>query len=259
MFNKTFIIALVLTVIAIGANVAEAQKFVTEGLIGFWTLDKSDIKGKTVKDVFGGNDGTIEGDPETVKGKIEEGMKFDGTEDRIEIPKALMVGLEGFTIECWFSYDNSANWRWMVGGGPEWNHGVGMCIYSGSNIVRYHLKTNAGEFTDGNGTTSLTPEEWYHIAYTYDGKTARSYVEGKVDFERAMSGAVVIDVTTLTIGAGYWQNSEYFVGILDEVRIYDHPLSEAEVKQNYKVKSNTLAVSVVGKLSEAWGKIKASR
>jgi hypothetical protein len=51
----------------------------------------------------------------------------------------------------------------MVGGGPEWNHGVGMCIYSGSNIVRYHLKTNAGEYTDGNGKTPLTPEEWYHI------------------------------------------------------------------------------------------------
>jgi hypothetical protein len=180
-------------------------------------------------------------------------------EDRVEIPKTLMVGLGQFTIECWFSYENSANWRWMVGGGPEWNHGVGMCIYSGSNIVRYHLKTNAGEYVDGNGKTPLTPEKWYHIAYTYDGKMARSYVEGSVDFERAISGTVVIDITTLAIGAGYWQNNEYFVGTLDEVRIYDRALSEAEVKQNYKVTSNSLAVSIAGKLSETWGKIKASR
>jgi hypothetical protein len=262
MCNRVSNIALVLAVIAASiycVNAAEAQAFVTDGLIGFWTLDESDIDGDTVKDVFGDTDGTIVGDPETVAGQIEEGMKFDGVEDRVEIPKSLMVGLESFTIECWFNYENSSNWRWMVGGGPEWNYGLGMCIYSGSNIVRYHLKTDKGSFYSGNGTTSLNPGDWYHIAYTYDGKTVTSYVDGELDFLQLLSGVVQIDPTTLAIGAGYWNNSEYFVGIIDEVRIYDRALTEDEVKRNYEVRFNTIAVDAAGKLVEAWGKIKAPR
>jgi hypothetical protein len=262
MLNRMLNIVLVFAVIAISdwhAGAVEAQDFVTDGLIGFWTLDKSDTEGGTVKDIFGGNDGTIKGDPETAEGRIEEGMEFDGTEDRVEIPKDLMVGLESFTIECWFSYENSANWRWMVGGGPQWNYGLGMCIHSGSNIVRYHLKTDKGSFYTGNGKTALTPGEWYHIAYTYDGKTAKSYVEGEVDFEQPLTGVVQIDPTTLAIGAGYWNNGEYFVGIIDEVRIYDRALSGDEVTRNYEVKSNSLAVDAAGKLHETWGNIKTSR
>jgi hypothetical protein len=260
MFNRAFNVSLVLAVIVISAwcaNSAGAQAFVTDGLLGFWTLDKSDIDGGTVKDVFGENDGKIEGDPQTVEGVIEEGMEFDGSQDRVEIAKDLMVDLESFTIECWFNYENSANWRWMVGGGPEWNYGLGMCIYSGSNIVRYHLKTDGGSFYDGNGSTALDPGDWYHIAYTYDGETTKSYVNGEVDFERALSGVVQIDPTTLAIGGGYWNNGEYFVGILDEVRIYDRALDEDEVEQNYNVTSNSMAVDAMGKLIAVWGKVKS--
>lgn len=212
MFDRICSVTLVLAAIAISgwfANAVEAQEFATDGLIGFWTLDKSTISGATVKDIFDDNDGKIQGDPEITDGKIKECMEFDGTQDRVEISKDLMVGLESFTIECWFSYDNSANWRWMVGGGPQWNYGLGCCIYSGSNIVRYHLKTDKSSFYTGNGKTSLTPGEWYHIAYTYDGKAAKSYVNSEVDFEQAISGVVQIDPTTLAIGAGYWDNSEY--------------------------------------------------
>jgi len=252
MLSRIFNITLVLAVIAVST-----WAFVTDGLIGFWTLDKSDIDGGTVKDIFGDTDGKIEGDPEIVEGKIEEGMQFDGIQDRVEISKDLMVGLESFTIECWFSYENSANWRWMVGGGPQWNYGLGCCIYSGSNIVRYHLKTDKGSFYTGNGKTSLTPGEWYHIAYTYDGETARGYVNGEVDFEQPLSGVVQIDPTTLAIGAGYWDNNEYFVGIIDEVRIYDRALSEDEVTRNYKVTSNAIAVNAVGKLTGTWGRVKS--
>lgn len=233
-----------------------SAEFVTDGLLSFWSLDKSTISGTTVKDLVGKTDGTIVGEPKSVPGKIKECLKFSGSQDRVEVPKALMVGLESFTIECWFNYENSANWRWMFGGGPEWNYGLGFCIHSGSNIVRYHLKTDKGSFYTGNGSTSLNPGDWYHIAYTYNGKSAISYVNSKKDFEQAITGIVLIDPTTLAIGAGYWNNNEYFVGMIDEVRVYERALSEEEVNKNYRAKSNSLAVSPLGKLPDLWGNIK---
>ncbi len=257
---KSILVILTLSAIFILFETASyPAEFVTDGLLSFWTLDKSTIVGETVRDVFGKTDGTIVGEPKSVAGKIKECLKFSGSIDRVEVPKALMVGLEAFTIECWFSYDNSANWRWMFGGGPEWNYGLGCCIYSGGNIVRYHLKTDKGSFYTGNGSTSLTPGEWYHIAYTYDGESAVSYVNGKKDFEQPITGVVLIDPTTLAIGAGYWNNNEYFVGTIDEVRVYKRALSEDEVNRHYKATSNSLAVSPSGKLVETWGSVKLSR
>ncbi|MBD3181797.1 hypothetical protein GF312_05865 [Candidatus Poribacteria bacterium] len=254
MFKSTFTVILVFTILFVYP--VYAQEFVTDGLIGFWPLDSSTIDGGTVTDVFGENDGDAQGNPAKADGVINEGLEFDGAGARVELPKELMVGLESFTIECWFNYTDSGNWRWMFGGGPEWNHGVGCCIYSGSNIVRYHLKTDGGEFTDGNGSTALDPGEWYHIAYTYDGEMVRSYVNGEIDFERAHQGAVVIDTSVLAIGGGYFQNNEYFLGLLDEVRVYDRALEQDEVQKNMEATSNSMAVEPLDKLYETWGEIK---
>ncbi len=260
MFFKAHGVILSMFVICVlMCGTAYSQQFVTDGLIAFWSLDESTINGEDVEDVFAGNNGVINGAPKTVDGVINECMEFDGAGARVEVPKELMVGLESFTIECWFNYVDSANWRWMFGGGPQWNHGVGCCIYSGSNIVRYHLKTNKGEFTDGNGATKLEVGEWYHIAYTYNGEKVISYVNGELDFERAFTGALVIDVTTLAIGAGYFDNSEYFSGMVDEVRLYNRDLDQDEANQNMNVKSNTISVDTSGKLPETWAKIKTSK
>ncbi len=42
-------------------NTALAQEFVTDGLMGFWTLDEDTIDGNAVRDVWGDNHGEIAG------------------------------------------------------------------------------------------------------------------------------------------------------------------------------------------------------
>ena len=53
------------------ANVTKAQ-MVTDGLVGYWPLDEDTITGGTVEDVWGENDGTLQGDPKIVAGRIEK-------------------------------------------------------------------------------------------------------------------------------------------------------------------------------------------
>ena len=77
-FHKILTITLFLTVfviVAFNAPVAESQdsEYVTDGLIGFWTMDKADIQGDTVKDVSGNdNHGKIGGDPKSIDGKLRK-------------------------------------------------------------------------------------------------------------------------------------------------------------------------------------------
>ena len=52
---------------------AEGQ-VVEDGLVSYWTFDVADVVDTTVKDVWGGNDGTLVGDPEAVEGKIGQAL-----------------------------------------------------------------------------------------------------------------------------------------------------------------------------------------
>ena len=65
----------VVSAVCIIANIVEAQ-VVTDGLVSYWRLDT--IKGNTVVDVWGENDGTIFGDPKIAEGKIGKALNFDG-------------------------------------------------------------------------------------------------------------------------------------------------------------------------------------
>ena len=59
---KMLMLLITLTFVA-GLWTASAQDFASDGLIGFWPLDKSTINGNVAEDIVGGNHGTIMGDP----------------------------------------------------------------------------------------------------------------------------------------------------------------------------------------------------
>ena len=83
---------------------------------------------------------------------------------------------------------------------------------------------------------------WYHLVGTYDGRTLRYYVNGKLDTSQQVKepGAVLWDdpSTKLVIGnAGSASRSAwsdyYFDGLLDELQIWKRSLSEGEVREMY--------------------------
>ena len=90
-------------------SVTEAQ-IVTDGLISFWTFDKSDVEDKIVKDLVGINDATINGDPQMVDGKIEEALEFDGVDDRVDCGADASLSLTGaITLEAWIKWTGGDN------------------------------------------------------------------------------------------------------------------------------------------------------
>ncbi|MBI4015555.1 MAG: hypothetical protein HY362_02465 [Candidatus Aenigmarchaeota archaeon] len=145
-----------------------------------------------------------------------QAASFDGKQ-RIEVPN-ILNGLSGFKIEAWFKVDDFGTWRWIYGSGPDWTD-VGVAATAGGNTLRYHLTTENGQFYNGGGQNIVSNGEWHKMEYVYDGVYARGYVDGKLDFERPMTGKVKTN-RQQAIGAGFWNNNEYFKGAIDEVRIY---------------------------------------
>jgi hypothetical protein len=246
MFVRLLLTVLLASVLVVG--MAEAQEFVTDGLVAMYTLDKADIDGDTVKDISGnGNDATIKGKLGSAGGMIGECLEFDRGANYVEIPA--LGDWEQVSIECWALTKNLAHqyqgiistWAWAAG--------------------KVHFKFEGGQIqvhkNDGVKITfNAANDTWYHIVYTTDTKAnqLKLYVNGELAAE-GIAGGTLENMNERRIGSEH-DDSRYLEGMVDEVRIYNRVLSEEEVMQNFSVESNKLAVDPSGKLAISWGDVK---
>ena len=221
--------------------------FITDGLIGFWSLDKNTINGNTIKDLWGNNDGTITGAPKTVEGVIGEALEFDGTTDFIQLSD--MGKSDTATVEAWIlphSFPAMA--------------GIVSALTSDPGMVHFKIESDKRVTIDkrDNGDkagSAIEQDQWFHVLYVCDVEEDKIdlYVNGELK-GGTPSGAAQVDLTGLMIGRE--KTDRYFPGIIDEVRVYNRVLSENEINQNYNVKSNAMSVEKSGKLTTYWGEMK---
>ena len=259
MFGKiSFVLFAMMFILILGwhTNTGIAQ-IVEEGLVSYWSFDRDSVKGGIVTDAPANKEGVIVGDPQIVAGKVGEAMEFDADGDFVNCGGDASLNLtDAITIELWM---NSA----VAGeGGP--NVGPACRAQSGVSPWNWQLRYNApGGFmgfqfnADPGGSTwisvqeNLSPGQWYHIVGTLDGSEIVCYLDG-VEKERAAMSAISSGDSAFFIAQDGWDNA--FNGMVDEVRIYDRALSNAEVQQNYD--AELAAVKPAGKLSTTWGEIK---
>ena len=234
----------VLALIFVVVYMAEAQ-VITDGLLMYWTFDQADVDGDTAKDVIGGNDGTIFGDPEVVEGKFNQALEFAGNNDYLEVDLKNMSLAEGATLEFWFKQDAPLGWAIIT----KVSESIEISI--GSGILE--IWSSAGRF---NPAGSYSDGQWHHVAVTVAETEVISYVDGEKQGE-LLSNLVLGGVPAVTVGRdpGF---SGWFIGIIDEFRIYERPLSAEEVQLNMEAKKVAVEASA-DKLAETWGKIKDSR
>ncbi|MHC4643152.1 MAG: LamG-like jellyroll fold domain-containing protein [Planctomycetota bacterium] len=79
------------------------------------------------------------------------------------------------------------------------------------------------------GTTSVNDGKWHHVAGVFDGKQLYLYIDGVL--EAAKSAAKSIDVSShnVFIGANAQVPGREWNGFIDDVRIYNYALSQAEI------------------------------
>ncbi len=113
-------------------------------------------------------------------------------------------------------------------------------IYKGND--NYYLEGSSnnggviatgGTFAGGNGTlygsAVLPTNVWSHIAATYDGAALRLYYNGLLISSQAQTGGIATSTNPLQIG-GDSIYGQFFQGAIDEVRIYNRALAQAEIQ-----------------------------
>lgn len=111
-------------------------------------------------------------------------------------------------------------------------------IVSKDNNFEFHIDNNGQIFWWwGGGSnqlrstgTALPVSTWSHIAITYISGTQKIYINGIERASGVDTGALPVNNSPLFIGTDVGFNTRNFLGLIDEVRVYDQALTQANVQ-----------------------------
>ncbi len=102
-----------------------------------------------------------------------------------------------------------------------------------NNTLRFTVKTSEGIY-DLDSKTILNQEEWYYFSMVYTGTDMELYLNGELDAFMPVTGEIGTTSFDLIIGKARPDQDFYFKGKLDELYIFDHPLSPAHIAEMYE-------------------------
>ena len=100
-----------------------------------------------------------------------------------------------------------------------------------------------------DGQTRIVLKQWYHVAQTSDGNSLKLYVNGQYEsplYISSVNDGTINSSQPLRIGGGAPSGTPpfWFAGVIDDIRIYNRALSEAEIKQLYQLSSVPTPTSI---------------
>ncbi|MEO1863655.1 MAG: LamG-like jellyroll fold domain-containing protein, partial [Verrucomicrobiia bacterium] len=213
---------------------------VVPGLIAYWPFDGN------LYDAIGDNHGEAMGTDDIgyTGGQFGEGIALDGIDQFVQIPveNEEMFDFQdgtGFSISAWFTVDSfSKNWQALIakGEGNRWRvHRRG-----GENV----FTANGGNGDVSQGTTDVSDGGVHHIVLVSDpdGGEVRFYVDGELE---GTSGAPAIQSNDnpMMIGENPDARNRTWHGMIDDVGIWDRPITEEEIALIYNDGGGTALVS----------------
>ena len=213
-----------------------------KGLVGHWTMSQDSLKGSLLGDKTPyENDGTIYGATFTTdrKGKANGAMSFDGVTDYIDCGDlSTRIGKNNITYSLWVKPNTSGHNTTAV---YDFDTFMGKAdtLYSGDLSVGYRsdnkVRVYYENLSTGSYIDSINPiviNEWTHVTVTTNSSSVSLYIDGLLNATGSIATNFVIN--KMGIGsavADTW--CTYFNGSIDDVRIYNRALSQAEITLLY--------------------------
>jgi len=198
-------------------------------LAGYWALN--DKTGAIAVDNVAGNNGTLVNfptdDSQWASGKFGGALTFDGTEDYVSLPNIFNPSATPFTLSAWVRLDTKQGSVNQVIVQQEGSNGRTL-------LYRDAVTDKLGCYLGGVGNLSdtavfATTDQWHHVCVTYDG-TIKFYIDGAAD--GSSTAAAESETSGFRLGAHKTptSSSEYWAGLIDDVRMYEKALSYEEIQ-----------------------------
>jgi hypothetical protein len=207
------------------------------GLLGWWKLDETG--GSDVADSSGNaNIGkVVNGQPQWVSdGKRGGALLFDGKGEFVQIANESKFDcIAEVTVAAWIKA-NSFDKEWqaiVTKGDSAWR----LQRHQDTNNIEFActgLKIPSGSPYGGlYGQKNVNDGKWHHVAGVYDGEKMIIYVDGGQDVSQPASGPIGTNDIPVYIGENAEMIGRFWNGLIDDVRVYDCALGQAEIEALY--------------------------
>lgn len=215
-----------------------------KGLVAHWTMDEN--AGNIIHDATEyGNNGTLNNmdNAAWVPGISGSALQFDGIDDFIVVPhdRSLNFGEESFSISFWLNQTvTDRNMTYMIKGtheAPGSGKRYEVLFDRDSTDIMMYMDDDFSDPVEMYlipGKEFIT-DEWVHIvAVRYSNND-----QIQIFYNTEVIGAGwdnMLDISQdedLYIGVSPDQDSTYFVGALDDVRLYNRALSQSQIQSIY--------------------------
>jgi hypothetical protein len=206
-------------------------------LIGHWTLDET--SGTSAADTSGkGMVGTLTNglnfSSNSVAGQVGRALSFDGTDDYVDIPNGYSDFVKGCTISVWVYPTAVKNWERFIDFG---NGSASDNIWFGRQGTTNNLAFEGWSSGSSNGLVTASEAisllAWQMFTVTVDSSgNVKLYKDGQ-QVATGTSGVSSVTRTNNYIGRSNWSWDDYYQGNMDDVRIYNYCLTDAQVLTLY--------------------------
>jgi Concanavalin A-like lectin/glucanases superfamily len=213
----------------------------TANIVGNWHLDEG--RGKIAQDSSGNfNPGKLKADVGSRTGPTWISRKFDTAalqfagQGFVEIASSPMLEPANITLEAWVkrSPGAAAN-EYLISKGADACRFASYAFYTGgTNGLFFYISDGKTYVESPDAGTRIWDDQWHHIAGTYDGNMVKLYVDGIM--------VPNSKPTTLPIAYGLPTNNKFYIGSygtncvarfrgdIDEVRVWNQALTDAEIR-----------------------------
>ncbi|WP_440903069.1 LamG-like jellyroll fold domain-containing protein [Catenovulum sp. SX2] len=203
-----------------------------EDLLAYFTYNNDDEYG--INDETGSFYGELHNSPEFVY-STERTLSFNGSSDYLQVAHATELNFAGnsFSLEAWFNADGSSDGsNQTIVSKLNANKGWALSLTNDNGALQPNLY-----LADGTSSFVITDENlvlkntWNHIAAVVDtaNATAYLYLNGEMVKSLGISGLASIDTDAQMLIGASTNNSAYWSGELDDVRIWQTAKSQNEI------------------------------
>ena len=189
--------------------------------------------------------GTFRGGMSRVGGYFGGGVQFNGVSQHIELTGYKgILGTSSRSVTVWINTTvGGAVTHWGAGAtGARWTLRVGDELGGGNGALR--LEVGGGQIV---GTTDLRDGQWHLVAVVYDSSDAadvenvKLYIDGDIEQIDAIASQshAFNTIAGLDVRIGHSHYGKRFKGVIDDYRLYDRALTQAEIQSMSPTKPNT--------------------
>ncbi len=228
---------------ASNGTLGSVTPFPLSGLVSYWPAE-----GNATDAAGGANNGSLQNGTTFASGKVGQAFSFDGVDDVVTTPLTVNY-TTGATFSAWIKTTDGQAGLIAGGGGGLALRGMGLFIEPGATLNLIG--------TSGNGTgqpppnfnivgPSISDGNWHHIAGTWTGDTtangAKLYVDGVQVGAATATSPITLDTHPLHLGRHAQVGYDPFAGLLDEVQVYNRPLTSGEIQTLFSAGNTTNCV-----------------